>query len=207
MGESLSIREFARRAGCDEKVVRRKVVSKHLPRKSDGTIDAAYLDVNWRSGEALPADRSVAFADSADGFADGASISEMAEQLVSADLDSLWSKADAEKVRDNYVARLKQLQFARESGLVVEVDDVVVAVAHEYAIVRNKLLDLGSKIAPLALGLKSAEEIKSLIDVRVNEALKELTLDVEGERDFGKVRESIQARFGEASNSDEEGEG
>lgn len=207
MAESLSIREFARRAGCDEKVVRRKVVSEHLPRNDDGTIDAAYLDVDWRKGEELPADRSAPIADTSGDFADGPSISDMAEQLVSADGTELWSKADAEKVKENYAARLKQLQFARESGLVVEVDDVVVAVAHEYAIVRNKLLDLGSKIAPLALGLKSAEEIKSLIDVRVNEALKELTLDVEGERDFGKVRDSIQTRFGEAADSDEEGEG
>lgn len=203
MAIGISIREFARRAGCDDKVVRRKVKSEHIHLLSDGTIDPAYLEVDWRNGDRLPMSAQREFADS---DADTSGLHAAALGMLSADGADLWSEADAKKVKENYVARLKQLQFARESGLVVEVDDVVVAVAHEYAIVRNKLLDLGSKIAPLALGLKSAEEIKSLIDVRVSEALKELTLDVDGERDFGKVRESIQARFGEAADRHEEGE-
>lgn len=203
MATGISIREFARRAGCDDKVVRRKVKTEHIQLLEDGTIDPSYLDVDWRSGAGPHADS----ADEPDADADTDGLEAAAIKMVSADGDGLWSKADAEKVKENYAARLKQLQYARESGLVVEIDDVVVAVASEYAVVRNKLLDLGSKIAPLVLGLNAAEEIKALIDVRVNEALRELTLDVDGERDFGKVRESIQARFSEAADSLEEGEG
>jgi len=65
MAEGISIREFARRAGCDDKV-RRKLESGHLHRNSDGSINSAYLDIDWRSGASLPADTVGAFADSAD---------------------------------------------------------------------------------------------------------------------------------------------
>lgn len=129
-----------------------------------------------------------------------------ATAALSADNEGLWSKAEAERRKENFAARLKELQFAKESGLVVDIDDVVVAVAHEYAIVRNKLLDVGTKVAPRVRGLQSAEEIKAIIDARINEALKELALDVDGERDYGKLRQSIQKRFSEASDGPEEGE-
>lgn len=203
MAEGISIREFARRDGCDEALVRRKIKSGHLAVLDDGKPDPKLVGTDWRRRPEANADT----ADEPDADADTSGLEAAAIKMVSADGDGLWSKADAEKVKENYAARLKQLQYARESGLVVEIDDVVVAVASEYAVVRNKLLDLGSKIAPLVLGLNAAEEIKALIDVRVNEALRELTLDVDGERDFGKVRESIQARFSEAADSLEEGEG
>lgn len=192
MAEGISIREFARRAGCDDKVVRRKLESGHLHRNSDGSLNPAYLDIDWRSGASLPADTVGAFADSADGV----SIEDIATRMVAADGKELWSKADAEKVKENYAARLKQLEYDRESGLVVPIDDVVVAVASEYAVVRNRLLGIGSKVAPTISVLQSPEEIKAIIDAEVVEALSQLTVDVDGERDFDKLRESIQSRFG-----------
>lgn len=190
--QGVSIREFARRAGCDDKVVRRKIESGHLARNLDGTINPDYLEIDWRSGAALPADNSASFADSADTV----SIEDMANRLMSADGTELWSKADAEKVKENYAARLKQLEYDKESGLVVAIDDVVVAVASEYAVVRNRLLGIGSKVAPTLSVLQSPEEIKAIIDAEVVEALSQLTVDVDGERDFDKLRESIQGRFG-----------
>ena len=89
--------------------------------------------------------------------------------------------------------------FHKKFKFVVEIDDVVAAVASEYAIVRNRLLGIGSKVAPSVAVLNSAEEIKALIDKEVTRALGALTVDVHGEQDFGKVRESIQKRFGPAS--------
>lgn len=189
MADGISIREFARRAGCDEKVVRRKVKTEHIQLLADGMIDAAYLGVDWRKG-----DQPVA--DNADSFADTRELRDEAARLVSADGAELWSKADAEKVKENYAARLKQLEYDRESGLVVAIDDVHVAVASEYAVVRNRLLGIGAKVAPTLVTVQDAEQIKAIIDEEVIEALMQLTVDVDGEDDFDKLRESIQGRFG-----------
>lgn len=128
-----------------------------------------------------------------------------AARLVSADGQALWSKADAEKVKENYAARLKQLEYDREMGMVVEIDDVVIAVAAEYSLIRNKLLGIGSKVAPEASVLDSAEEIKALIDKQVVSALKGLTIDGHGERDFETLRGSIEKRFGGTTDEDQAG--
>lgn len=130
---------------------------------------------------------------------DDSNLHDDALKLLSADGTRLWSKAEAEQVKENYAARLKQLEYDREIGLVVTIDDVVVAVASEYAVVRNRLLGIGSKVAPEIAAMGSAEEIKALIDEEVIEALNQLTVDVDGERDFDKLRGSIQSRFGPAA--------
>lgn len=194
--KSLSIREFARRAGCDDKVVRRKIQSGHLPTDADGKLDPRYLDVDWRKGDPLPSAPASAAALSAD-----KSIYDAAEEIVSAPGGAKWTKAEAERIKENYVALLRQLEFERESGLVVEIEDVVVAVASEYAVVRNRLLGIGSKVAPSVAVLKSAEEIKAIIDEEVIAALNELAID-DGQRDFGSLRKSLQDRFGPSTDED-----
>jgi len=108
---------------------------------------------------------------------------------------ALLSKADAERVKENYAALLKQLEYDRQAGSVAEIDDVVVAVASELALVRNRLLNIGSKVAPRLVALRSAEEIKEMIDEEVIAALNELTIDAPREDDYGVLRESIQGRF------------
>ena len=126
-----------------------------------------------------------------------------ADRIVNVEGRAEWSKAEAERVKENYAARLKQLEYDRQSGQVVDIDDVVIAVASEYAILRSRFLDIGSKVAPRVAVLKSAEEIKAIIDAQVVEALTELTVD-DGERDFERLRQSVRDRFGASVDEVEE---
>ncbi len=107
--QGITLREFARRAGCDPKVVRRKTQSGHLPTFSDGTVDPARLDVDWRSGVSPPR----ASGDTGDTIGDSETLGEAAERIV-IDKGALWSKPEAERVKENYVAKLRQLEFDRE---------------------------------------------------------------------------------------------
>lgn len=167
----------------------------------DGQVDVAASDrVLLEHGILLPAEDKVTAKVTTPppvtpGNEDDDDIREEAARLLSADGGELWSKADAERVKENYAARLKQLEYDRESGKVVEVDDVVVAVASEYAVVRNRLLGIGAKLAPDLATLQSASEIMALIDEEITEALNELTVDMAGETDFAAVREAVRGRF------------
>ena len=96
--------------------------------------------------------------------------------IIDLDGEELWSKADAETVKENYAARLKQLEYERESADVVTVDDAAVLVASEYAIVRNRLRRLGDDIAEGLTGLQSPAEIKAAIDAAVVDALTKLSI-------------------------------
>jgi len=60
MPKGLSIREFARRDGCNEKLVRRKLTSGHLIAFEDGSLDPQLVGTDWRARVRTPG------ADSAD---------------------------------------------------------------------------------------------------------------------------------------------
>ena len=172
MAIGISIREFARRAGCDDKVVRRKVKSEHIHLLKDGSIDPSYLNVDWRSGARLPLSASSEFADSNAGMN---GLHEAALGLVSADGAELWSRADAEKVKENYAARLKQLEFERESARFVTIDDAAEIIAAECGIVRQRCRSIGAGVALHLSGMTAAAEIKAAIDAAVVQALADLS--------------------------------
>jgi hypothetical protein len=132
-----------------------------------------------------------------DACADIETLEEAAARIV-IDEGALWSKAEAERVKENYAAKLRQLEYDRESGLVAEIDDVVIAVATELSLVRNKLLNIGSRVAPRIAVMNSAEAIKAMIDAEVVLALQELTLDQPDVGDMATARAAMQVRFGPA---------
>lgn len=99
-----------------------------------------------------------------------------ASKLMSTDGAKFWSKADAEKVKENYAARLKQLEYDKQSALVVEVDEVIAAVGGEYSVVRQRVGTLGSSLASRLASVSSASVAKAIIDAEVVEALRDLSI-------------------------------
>jgi hypothetical protein len=128
----------------------------------------------------------------------GETIEEAAARIV-LNSDEIPDKVVSEKVKEHYVAQLRRLEYDRESALVAEIEDVVIAVATELALVRNKLLNIGSRVAPRIAVMNSAEAIKAMIDAEVVLALQELTLDGPTETSFDSLAESLRKRFGEPS--------
>lgn len=193
MAEGLSIREFARRDGCDDKVVRRKITSGHLPTLPDGTLDDALVGTDWRRRTFKPADTGDENEDVRT-FDEDETAEEIADRLVT-ESGAPWTKAEAERVKENYLARLKQIDYDKRNGLVVEIEDVFKAVVGEYSLVRNKLTGIGSKLAHEVVLLQSAEEVKALIDKEVAKALEELTLDGATLNSDSERTEALQRRF------------
>lgn len=95
-------------------------------------------------------------------------------ELTAIDGVELWSRADAETVKENYAARLKQLEFERESALVVTVDEAARHIVDELGIVRQRCSSIGAEVAPELVDMTSASEIKALIDAAVVRALADL---------------------------------
>lgn len=128
----------------------------------------------------------------------GETIEEAAARIV-LNSDEIPDKVVSEKVKEHYVAQLRKLEFDRESALVAEIDDVVIAVATELSLVRNKLLNIGSRVAPRIAVMNSAEAIKAMIDAEVVLALQELTLDGPTEISFDALGETLRKRFSEST--------
>lgn len=86
-----------------------------------------------------------------------------------------WTLAEATRQKEIYLALLRKLEFDRESQKVVEIDDVVKIVVGEYAIIRNRILSMGAKLAPRLAVLRDAVQVKAIIDAEAAEALTELS--------------------------------
>lgn len=96
-------------------------------------------------------------------------------ELAAIDGEPLWSRADAETVKENFSARLKQLEFERESASVVTIDDATRHILNEFGIVRQRCRSIGADVAPKLADMSSAAEIKAAIDDAVVAALADLT--------------------------------
>ncbi|MGV8956137.1 MAG: hypothetical protein ACOH2M_33905, partial [Cypionkella sp.] len=73
------------------------------------------------------------------------------------------------------------------------------AVVNEYALVRNKLLNVGSRLATRVSLAKSSAEVKALIDKEIATALEELTLDGQGLDSTEEREQAVRSRFAESS--------
>jgi hypothetical protein len=87
---------------------------------------------------------------------------------------------EARRVKENYLALKAQLEYDRDSGLVVAVADVAKVVGDEYASVRTRLLAIPSNLAPQLLRVKTAPAMKEALTDAITEALWELTRDQSG---------------------------
>lgn len=129
----LSRREFARRAGCSEAYVRKAIAHGRIEVGDDGKIDPAWLEVDWRKGE-RPADdtlRTQSGAHTENAHALERTVEEIeraTEQASGENVVALFgemvSKAEAERVKENALARLRQLEYSQKCGQLVEVEPV-----------------------------------------------------------------------------------
>lgn len=126
-------REFAKLAGCDEKQVRRAVASGKLKPDADGRLNPELISSGWRR----PIRSSKAVADSADKSKVSArsvrSESVRADPIVDADdtpteaaakivmaLGAEHELAEAIRIKENFNALLKQLEYEQKSGSLVD---------------------------------------------------------------------------------------
>lgn len=121
---------------------------------------------------------------------------EAAERLIEQGGVQLHTHGEAVRRKENYLALLRQLEFDIKSGAVVPIDIVVAGIVEQFSRVRNKMLSIPTRVAPRAAVLRSAEEVRALIETEVSLALEELTLD--GDEGFGldALRDLLRERFG-----------
>lgn len=125
-------REFAKLSGCDEKQVRRAVASGKLKPDADGRLDPALVSSGWRR----PIRSSKTVADSADTAKVSAktvrtesvrapvvdendSPTEAAAKIVMA-MGATNDLAEAIRIKENFNALLKQLEYEQKSGSLVD---------------------------------------------------------------------------------------
>jgi hypothetical protein len=111
-------------------------------------------------------------ADASD-FTDGApiAIDDVPPALLAEAAD--WPLAEAARRKEIALAMLRQLEFDRESGAVVLIADVAATVTVEYALVRDRCLQIPGKLADELAGL-DRHSIETRLRTELYECLAEL---------------------------------
>lgn len=167
MSAGIGIREFARRDGCDDALVRRAIKSGKLTAFDDGTLDPAQVGTGWRKGNRNAdkgADKSAPAAadvpapeDATDEFLD-----DFIAKLLSGSFATL---SDAERVKENALALKHLLDARRKAGELVDVETAKGVVFEAARSARDAWLNFPSRVGPLMaadLGVEPEPLIEAL---------------------------------------------
>jgi len=189
--EGISIREFARREACNDKLVRRAIQGGFLTAFSDGSLDQALVGSAWRKSNREAADKAADQvrtvrtepADIAlEPQSHGGALKRAQRPPAEVDPEDLAegetpSLAHSQRVKEHYLAQQRRLEYERLAGELVPVAEVAQLVGDEYARVRTRLLALAAEQSPRLHRLKTVAEVQDVLMGLVVEALEELTGD------------------------------
>ncbi|ARK81013.1 hypothetical protein BOC40_11820 [Burkholderia pseudomallei] len=109
----------------------------------------------------------------------GESADDAAQGILTGNVELLGFD-EARCLKENYLGLKAQLEYDRDSGLVVDVSEVAKAVGTEYAKVRTRLLSIPAEQAPRLHRCKTPAELQDMLQEVITEALEELTRDGAG---------------------------
>lgn len=103
------------------------------------------------------------------------------------DASAIYSSSEAQRVKDNYVAMQKKLEFEKDAGRLAEVEVLAEVMAAQGAALRAKLLAFGSALGPRVAMLKSPEQCTAIIDTEMVRILEEIVADARRAREALEV--------------------
>ncbi|WP_434107648.1 hypothetical protein [Paraburkholderia caffeinilytica] len=162
--------EFARRAGCDVKQVRRAIERGTLTRGKDDRLDASQLAKTWRRANrrTQSKDTPQLSQDNATGEETAASVDEalrLFEQQAAAVTERVLkgaSYSDALRIKENYLALLRQLEYSIKAGAVIDLAAAEQTVFDLFRGVRDAWLNWPARVAPLIAADLDYEDVDRL---------------------------------------------
>ena len=161
MNDRVSIREFARRDGCDEKLARRGITEGRLTLGPDRKLDAAAAGTPWRAGNIdRPKRPGLAGADSnaepVRAVPDETPAQAAKRIAAAAGVVPPYAVSLARK--EHYLGLLRELEFKHKSGAMIDLAQAESVMFEEARAVRNAWLNWPTKYGALIaadLGLEA----------------------------------------------------
>lgn len=197
----VSSRKFAVLANCDEKQVRRAIAAGKLKPDADGLLDPDLVDAGWRrpirsskpgadtlkvsapSVRTVSAPKHLSEFTLPESFSVVGSPSETAEKILR-EQGSNNNLVEAIRLKENYNALLKQLEYEQKSGSLVDFEIAQAVFFEEFRAQRDAWLNWPIRIAPLLaadLGLE-ADKVTEVLTAHVHKHISSLG---EPEANFG----------------------
>lgn len=160
MKQAMKQTEYARHRGVSAAAVSRAIKEGRITLQNDGRIDPVAADAQWEANTRKRADpRSQPRA--RQGVHTGA------DRQAPADRAFL----DARTRRELADANLAELRYAQACGELVRADDVRAEWASKISALRDALLNLGARLAPVVAAEADMQRCQMLIDDAVHETM------------------------------------
>ena len=179
MKQGISIREFARRESVSDTLVRKALKLNRLAALEDGSLNPLLVGSNWREGNAKSANRANQNANpvvrtSAKGShaanplpVDGETLEEEAARLLESGGEASHDYAEALRRKENYLALLRQLEYEKKSGSLVELEVAEKILFEQARASRDAWLNWPTRVGPLLaadLGLEADRVVGALTE-------------------------------------------
>jgi len=174
----LSDRAAAQIAGVSHTAIRKARERGHLRTMVDGSVDPTGID-EWQCGRRAARGGSPRVSSAVmDIPVDGPAAANARAAIAIIEAEGVFaSRNDAERYRDSFVARLKQIEYDLKSGSVVEIAAVTKVLGEQLSRVRTRLLALPAEQAPKLHRCKTVAELQDMMLDMVTRILEELSAD------------------------------
>lgn len=186
----ISIREFARREGVSDTLVRKALKLNRLKAFDDKSIDPALVGSPWREGNATGANSANPSANPGSQSVrtsrpvrtappprveDGETPADAAKRYVDSGV-ALLDYAGALEKKENYLALLRELEYEQKAGSLVELDTATAILFEEFRAQRDAWLNWPTRVGPILaaeLGVE-ADRVTEVLTAHVHKQIAQL---------------------------------
>jgi hypothetical protein len=201
--EPVSVREFARLDGCDDKLVRRAIKAGKIKVSAEGKVDPALAGTGWRKRNRHPGAAADKGADkpknvrtsvrtAADSPPSADEVAQASEELFAEEAEDFLANvlagtyadtATAERIKENALAAKHLLAARKDAGSLVEIEAAETVLFETQRTQRDAWMNFPTRIGPVLaaeLGI-GADKVVEALTAHVHQQLEDLG---EPEADF-----------------------
>lgn len=157
----LSISAYAIHRGVSRVAVHNAIKAGRIEKEPDGTIDVAKADAAWRQNTGHTQKRKTE-----------KDVTPSAERPVDPPIvNSGPSFAQSRAIREAYNARLTKLSYEEKSGCLIKIDLVKVAWFNTLRVLRDRVLNMPDRLAPVLSAETDPKIIRDLLDKELRQIL------------------------------------
>jgi hypothetical protein len=181
----LSIRGYARHRGVSHTAVRKALAAGRISSGDDGKIDPGVADQQWATATNLSKPRNSVMGVPKKRRALGAPPDALGSPGLDEPAPAPLSQAGASRLvasyaasraaREGYLARLAKLEFEQRSGRLVDADEVRAQIFGLGRRLRDALMGLPDRLAPVLAGETDQAEVHRLLAQEILTSLAELS--------------------------------